>query len=203
MRLVFVHGWGFDRTLWDRVAAALPQFNQIIVDLGFLGGKPTPFEAQPEDILIGHSLGFLWGMTEHDHWRAVIAINGFARFAGTEGACVRPAALRAMRLRLTRDASQTLATFYRSLDHTLAPERYDAARLAGGLELLDARSLAKPLLAPCLVLASRDDPLVPVSASEHLAAVASTTVTWSEEGGHLLPLSRDQWCADAIASFVA
>jgi pimeloyl-[acyl-carrier protein] methyl ester esterase len=205
MRFVFVHGWGFDPAVWDRVAEALPGFAQTRIDLGFLGGAPTATQFQPDDILIGHSLGFLWGLTRHQDWRAVIAINGFARFAGAveDGACVRPAALRALRLGLARDAEKTLATFYRSLDHTALIEHFDAPQLAEGLALLETQQITKPLAMPGLVLAARNDPLVPVTACEHLAAIAGTTVTWREEGGHLLPLTQPQGCADAIRAFLA
>jgi len=204
MRLVFVHGWGFDAALWDGIAGALSAYPHCRVDLGFLGGAVTAATLSPDDVLIGHSLGVLWGLSQYRNWRQVIAINGFAHFAGLaeEGACVRPAALRAMRLGLVRDAEATLVKFYRSVDHTGPINHFDTQRLAEGLALLESLYITKPLDAPCLILAARHDPLVPVDASEHLAAVTGSSVTWSEEGGHLLPLTHAPWCAEAIRAFL-
>ncbi len=205
MRLIFVHGWGFDTVLWNGIAEALPQYPQRRIDLGFLGGAATVAEFSSDDVLIGHSLGFLWGLRQQQNWRQVIAINGFARFAGSpeEGACVGPAALRAMRLALARDAGKALATFYRSINHTAPCDRHNATRLAEGLALLETEHIEKPLAVPCRVLATRNDPLVPKAASDHLAAITGGSILWSDEGGHLLPLTRPQWCADAIEACLA
>lgn len=204
MRVVFVHGWGFDRTLWNSVVAALPQFDSTTVELGFLGSNPSVFQPQPDDVLIGHSLGLLWGMTQNAHWSAVIAINAFACFTGPleSSACVRPATLRAMRLGLARDAAATLAKFYAMFDSRLSVGQFDGPRLADGLELLERQKITETLAVPSLVLASRNDPLVPVSASEALAARMQTAITWHDSGGHLLPLTQPLWCANAIRAFL-
>ncbi|MDR3527124.1 MAG: alpha/beta hydrolase [Rhizomicrobium sp.] len=204
MRLVFVHGWGFDATLWDGIAGALTDYSQCRVEVGFLGGAATTTELSPDDVLIGHSLGLLWGLAQ-GNWRQVIAINSFARFSGAPeaGACVPPASLRAMRLSLARNAGKTLANFYRAIDHTALADRYDAKRLADGLALLESQHITEPPPQPWLILAARHDPLVPVTASEHLAAITDSAVTWSETGGHLLPLTRPLWCADVIRAFLA
>lgn len=204
MRLVFVHGWGFDHTLWDGVAAALPEFDKTVVELGFLGDRPTDMTPQADDVLIGHSLGLLWGMAQRPDWRAVIAVNGFARFTGEAetGACVPPAALRAMRLGVARDAAAALVKFHRSLGHSSAPTGFDTQRLTDGLALLETVCFSKLIGVPVRVLAARRDPLVPLAASEHLAAAAETSVHWHDAGGHLLPLTAAAWCAAAIAAFL-
>lgn len=202
MRLVFVHGWGFDAALWKGMAAALPEFPQIRVELGFLGQASVWPDFQPNDVLIGHSLGFLWGMQQYRSWRAAVSINGFACFAGGEGACVAPAVLRAMRVRLARDPQKTLANFYHSFGHAAEPAGVDVARLAEGLSLLETNLVEAPL-GSRLILASRNDQLVPPSATEHLAVVMNgAPVRWNEEGGHLLPLTQPQWCAEAIRAFL-
>lgn len=202
MRLVFVHGWGFDATLWDGMAAALPEFPQIRVELGFLGQAPAWPDFQPNDVLIGHSLGFLWGMLHYRSWRAAVSINGFACFAGGEGACVAPPALRAMRVSLARDPQKTLANFYGSFGYTAELAGFDVARLAEGLTLLETHFVEAPLGSK-LILASHNDRLVPPSATEHLAVVMNgASVHWNEEGGHLLPLTQPQWCAEAIRAFL-
>ena len=81
----------------------------------------------------------------------------------------------------------------------------DQERLNTGLELLRDLDASEGLAArhvPGLVLASRHDPLVPVAASEALAASAKTVVAWHEQGGHLLSQSDPVWCAQQIARFL-
>jgi len=203
MRLVFVHGWGFDATFWDGLSAALPDFPQARVELGFLGQVPAWPDFQPDDVLIGHSLGFLWGVQQYRLWRAAIAINGFACFAGGTGACVALAVLRAMRVSLARDPKKTLENFYRSFGHAAELAGIDVARLMEGLLLLEA-SLVECPAGSRLILASRKDRLVPPAASEHLATVLNNApIRWQEEGEHLLPLTQSLWCAEAIRAFLS
>lgn len=198
MRLVFVHGWGFDPRVWDHVAAALCGIPEVRIDLGFFGEAKT-LDFTPDDVLIGHSLGFLWGMHAYRGWQSWIAVNSFSRFAG---ACVPLAALRALRQNLKRDAEQALRDFYATIGYPAEPHLPNVERLAQGLDMLQRLDIA-PILsenaAPGLVLASRNDPLVPQEASEALGR----PIRWSADGGHLLPLTQAEWCADAIRQHVS
>lgn len=202
MRLVFVHGWGFDAAIWNELSAALGEFPQTRVDFGFLGASSFVPAFTPDDVLIGHSLGLLWGLSYYGCWQRVIAVNSFATFASGEGAAVAPSALRAMRLSLVRDPKKTLANFYRSVGLSDAPERFDAGRLSEGLSLLESEAIKEPLLPPALVLACANDPLVPATATDYLAHMAKTSAICHDTGGHLLPLRDASWCADRIRAFL-
>lgn len=199
MRLVFVHGWGFDAAIWDCLSTALADISQVRVELGFLGSTPSVPRFTPDDVLVGHSLGLLWGLTQFDGWRKAVAINAFAKFAGGGGAAVAPALLRAMRVSLSRDPAKTLANFYRMLGHEAAPRVFDCMRLQEGLSLLETEEVSRVL--PSLVLAGMRDTLVPAAATEHLAAVLGAGTRW-REAGHLLPLSDADWCAAEIRAFL-
>ena len=203
MSVVFVHGWGFDAGIWDGVAAALPGVAQRRVELGFLGGVPSQNAFTAEDVLIGHSLGLLWGLSQFRDWQRVVAINAFARFAEGEGAAVSTAALRAMRRSLTREPQKALENFHRSLGHETVIGEFDAVRLAEGLAFLAEAAFAGPATVPCLVLAGDRDPLVPPAASAYLATALKAQIRWRENGGHLLPLADPAWCAAQIRAFLA
>jgi len=122
VELVFLHGWGFDARFWDALASRLPQFRQTRIDLGFFeDGAPalaqglgaTPMPSGPT-VLIGHSLGFAYGVKQPASFSGWIAINGFLRFVKTpeRPGCVSPAALRTMRLLLKNDPTTCFHDFY-------------------------------------------------------------------------------------------
>ncbi|MDX2028830.1 MAG: alpha/beta hydrolase [Alphaproteobacteria bacterium] len=203
MELVFIHGWGFDARFWDAVSARLRQFPQQRVDLGFFGRASEPVHAPA--VLVGHSLGFLHGLPQRN-WAGWIAINSFPRFVQTPGqeGCVPPAMLREMRMRLSANPAQTLQDFHAMIGSPMPEGMPNAECLREGLDALRDGAVDENTACniPGLVLASRKDPLVPVAASEKLGRMAQQGL-WHEAGGHILPQSDPDWCAQAIENFVA
>jgi len=206
MRLVFIHGWGFDPHFWDVLAAALARFPQTRVDLGFFGGAVDRVRDDEPAILIGHSLGFLHGMRARKNWAGWVAINSFPRFVATptEAGCVSAASLRAMRGGLLKDAPKTLADFYRLIGAAApaAAVTPHVESLRDGLDVLRDASFDPAVVAGTgLVLAAKNDPLVPIATSAALAASADR-IAWHAGGGHLLPQNATAWCAEQIVGFV-
>lgn len=198
MRLVFVHGWGLAPEMWDALAQLLP-LPQIRVDLGFFGDVLAP-EFCAGDVLIGHSLGFLWGAHNFADWGGAVAINGFGRFlrSGDQG-CIAAGELRALRLALSRDPDAAVTKFRDRLGLAAAQKPAQKARLMAGLDFLRDVSLDAPLAAPQLTLAARDDVLVPETESARLGGAATL---WREHGGHGLPWTAPEFCARAILTFL-
>lgn len=208
MRLVLVHGWGFDASFWEALAPLLTA-PSIAIDGKFFQDNSGDYTPELNDILIGHSLGLLSGARSNPHWGGWIAINSFAHFLHPEnGGCVAPAVLRALRLKLEKAPEAALADFYRLIDAVPPPVavlgRLNMPRLREGLVLLRDGDASVLRQAPGLVLAGRHDPLVPESASHYLAAKAPTsTLHWHETAGHLLPLQDPAWCAIQINQWIA
>lgn len=206
MKLVFIHGWGFDAGFWDGLLPLLPEFEQQRVDLGFYGERSAG-SAAVGNILVGHSLGFVHGMRDSQNWAGWVAINSFPRFLNinNKAGCVEPAVLRSMRQQLAKNAERTLAAFHRSVGATrtaAVPPRLD--NLSGGLDELrdaDIGDLLETNTKPGLILAAKNDPLVPIETSEAMAA-SNTSLHWHPAGGHLLPQSDAAWCAKAIKDFI-
>ncbi len=204
--LVLVHGWGFDSSFWDPLRAALPDTETLAVDHGFLG-KPyrPPIPESGKRIAVGHSLGVLWLLRESPFaWDAFVAVNGFPRFVEGEG--FGPAQPRRfverMRRRLLQDPLQ-VATDFLALCGAPPPSRdLDVDAMAAGLSWLlewDARAILDTDSAPKLILAARNDEIVPPAMTEAgFADVPGTTMAWHETGGHLLPVTAPEWCAGRI-----
>lgn len=189
--LVFYHGWGLDDSFWNDLRALLPTFPQT-----------------SKRILIGHSLGFVQGLQQRQDWNGWIAINSFTRFIKTEstGGCVPAAILRAMTLRLAIEPEKTLQDFYKLIAARPPQHTPPMGDLREGLQALrdsNVLDFLASLNTPGLILVSRHDPLVPVTASEALGnAAQSSTLQWHETDGHVLPQSDPSWCAEAITKYV-
>jgi pimeloyl-[acyl-carrier protein] methyl ester esterase len=203
-QLIFIHGWGFDPYLWDKVAALVPAWPQYRVDLGFFGGGESSLPESSDAILIGHSLGFIWGMHRKQDWRGWIAINSFPRFLPNANGpgCTEAAALRGLRRNLRADPAAALQDFYRFIGAPEQKNTPDKECLMSGLDLLRDMDIAASICTPGLVLASKQDKLVPMAVSENLAAThPDNRLMWHDGSTHLLPYHDPAWCANAIAAY--
>ncbi len=203
MRLVFVHGWALGPEIWDLLASKLP-FPQARVNLGFFGPPALP-AFFPGDILVGHSAGLLWGLRQSRDWAGVVALNSFSRFTldNSGRGCVKPAALRAMQKNLARDAQICVNGFRASIGVVPATGMAQRAPLAEGLELLRDFDVASHLGAkPWLVVGAADDPLVPLAETKNLAAASGGKLALCASGGHGLPWTAPDTCAERILEFL-
>jgi len=219
MRLLFLHGWGLDASLWDGARAALPDYETVAMDRGYFG----PAAAAPVEgpvLAVGHSLGamLLAGIS------GLVAVNGFDRFAGEDAVPVR--VVERMRRRFGEAPAEVLADFRARIGAGPAPERIDANRLAADLEILANTSSPRRKPGPMggdavssssgphpwvpafagatervLVLHGGADPLLPAPMRDAVFAGAPRETL--AEGGHLLPLTHPEWVAARIRAFAA
>ncbi|WP_374545942.1 alpha/beta fold hydrolase [Rhodoblastus sp.] len=204
MRLIFVHGWALEPDIWDALAPRLACFAQMRVDLGFFGAPDLP-DLRDGDILVGHSMGLLWGLSQHADWAGIVAINAFARFTLDDAGhgCVKPASLRAMRQALERDPQACANAFRASLGLAPARGRAQKERLMTGLDLLrDGQVAALPEGAALLALGAEDDSLAPPAATRDLAALTGGALALNATGGHGLPWTAPDFCAEQILAFL-
>jgi pimeloyl-[acyl-carrier protein] methyl ester esterase len=206
MHFVLVHGWGFNPAIWRDLTGYMRNSAVSFVDLGFIEGGPPSVSVWPsEAIAVGHSLGVLWLLHRAEEegrapFRGLVSIQGFDRFCPH----IPPSRVAGMRRGLRRDAYQTVEAFWRGCgtERFASLEALNVERLDEGLRWLmewDETKARAELTCPTLVLAARDDAVVPQGMSE--AIWRSGNILWSETGGHVLPLKRPEWCANHVLDF--
>lgn len=208
--LVFVHGWGFDSSLWDDVIAELPDFDCEVIDFGFSGRPKSPRANGMEPaIAIGHSLGFLWLLHEQPFaWRGLVSIGGMPRF--TKAADYRfgidQRLLEATIARFDEEPGETLSQFLIYCGGGSPASYIDPVRLRAGLGWLkewDARRHLADESSPLLALYADNDAIVPKQLSDDVFGDRPNTKrVVRSDGGHALPLTEPGWCAAAIREFV-
>jgi pimeloyl-[acyl-carrier protein] methyl ester esterase len=198
MKIIFVHGWGADAHYWDGLAALVHGGEDAQrVDLGYTN-KHSHY---PDDdaLYITHSLGTLWALKNRAHnMHGLIAINGFACFKSFTD----PNVLRVMKNGLTANLASQMHAFYCAASMPQQDE-LNPEHLTQGLELLakeNARSALDALERPVMALLSGKDKIVPLEAVREQWSPYDVKIC--EEGGHNIPQSHAQWCADHINAYV-
>jgi pimeloyl-[acyl-carrier protein] methyl ester esterase len=203
-RLLFVHGWALDRTLWDGVLAALGEdaADAVVLDRGYFGRPAAPEFPHDRPLLgVGQSLGALELLADPPQGLCgLVAIDAFARFAAApdfpQGQPVR--VLQRMARRLT-DSPVLVVTEFLDRAGGNAPGASDAEALGRGLERLerlDGRAAAR---LPIWRLHVAADPIAPLDMADASFAGAAVRERRVREGqDHLSPLSAPQACAALI-----
>lgn len=207
MKLLFVHGWGFDASFWDALAARLDGYEHERDDRGYYGA-PAPMVCDGRCIAITHSFGTMRLLAEPPPGLAgVVAINGFDRFiAGPGYPGVPPRLVETMIARFDRAPHHVLDEFRARCGCGPAHPRIDQARLAADLERMrttDVRGVTAGLDTPLLSLHSAHDRIVPAAMRDAaLAGSGKLERRIHPHAGHLLPTDEPDWCAATIAAFL-
>jgi pimeloyl-[acyl-carrier protein] methyl ester esterase len=203
--LLFAHGWAFDSSIWDAVRTRLADWPQVMFDANYFGTAPDSATLTGPVVAIGHSHGVMRLLAQlPPQCSAVVSINGFSRFsAGPDFPAGTPTKLLdRMITRFQQDPLAVLNTFR----ERCGADATEPAMLSGalGADLLalrqdDQRASLQNVSVPLLALASTDDPIVtPALTHAVFDGHEHTDLRWHEGGGHLLPLSAPDWCADRI-----
>ena len=196
MDIVFVHGWGFGPDIWHPLSGHL-NGNHHYINLEFIEGFAHSDTIPDTPVVIAHSLGVLWALKNIPHPAAFISIAGFKNFTSH-----RPvSALRAMRRQLRSDPGGLMAGFWTECATPLTYDvkRLNGPRLAEGLDWLTGWNAAvQKIDCPVLPFAAKNDTIL----SKNTTLKEWRSVHWSNDGGHMLPLNKPQWCAKTIEGFL-
>ena len=201
MIIRFVHGWGFDRSLWDGVIALLPEHDFRCEDRGYFGA-PAEAAIAGEHLAVTHSLGTLHALAgPAPGCRGLLAINGFDRFgAAPEFPGVALRVLDRMLQRLAAAPAAVVGEFRARCGAPPAAGAPDLPALQRDLLMLrntDCR--AGPWPARLHTLEADDDPLLPLAMRDAVFASTPHRLRLRQPtGSHLLPLTAPAACAAAI-----
>ena len=194
--LILLHGWGFDASLWDRLAQALPDYPIARWDRGYFG-RPAASDVEGPVVGIGHSLGSMLLADALPPEAPLIAINGFDHFTGPDGVALR--VVERMQGRFAEAPMEVLTDFRARCGAPPTDGELDEARLAEDLSLLAAHHAA-PGQRQTLSLQGGMDPILPTCLREKVFPGAARATC--EEAGHLLPVTHASWCAAQIQAFL-
>jgi pimeloyl-[acyl-carrier protein] methyl ester esterase len=205
MILRFLHGWAFDNSFWNDVRKLLPPWPAECDDRGYFG-SPRSFTGRGPTIAIAHSFGTMRALRDPPaNCKGLIAFNGFDRFAarGT-GPGVSPRTIDAMMGTLDRSAASVVAKFRRRCGNSdpfgnvvSRPLREDL------LALRDLDCSETRLSAPVLSVQGAVDSILDASMRNSCFRTARQVERIEHPlGGHLLPLTHPNYCAEAIRAFV-
>lgn len=205
MKLLFVHGWGFDNAIWAGIAGIFP--DSVMWDRGYLGATREPAVTGPF-VAVTHSFGTMRLLASlPSACRGVVAINGFDRFCEADGfPGVQRRVIDRMIARFATEPQEVLGDFRRRCGCDAPWDACDQGLLREDLLVLrdgDCREqLAGPAI-PVLSLQGAQDPIARAAMREAVFATAGSCerVTIAT-GGHLLPLQESATCADAISAFM-
>jgi pimeloyl-[acyl-carrier protein] methyl ester esterase len=198
MKLVFVHGWGSGPFLWKEITPHFSGHECHLVNLGFLGEKDVSVPNE-KFVGIGHSLGGAWLLKHYpDQMTGFISIasfNCFYKYVPTQ-------VLNMMKRNIAKDVTKQLKDFWHhaGLDHPGGFKNLKPAKLIEGLSWLGQWQSDIPAGLPVKALASRDDHIVPADMSQSIWG--DYDLTWTEDGGHMLPLTKPEWCTTYIKEFL-
>lgn len=202
MKLLFAHGWCFDRHFWDALIALLPEWEHAIDDRGYFGTPQTPGIDGP-CLAVTHSFGTMRVLTDPPPGLVgLVAINGFERFTalpGKPGVAVR--VVDRMLRRFESDPRAVLAEFRKACgsDEPFGEINPEPLR-ADLLRLRDAQAPSPRV--PVAVLQGGQDPILPADMRAAVFAGSDVHRIDHEAGGHLLPLENPELCAQAVRGAV-
>jgi len=205
VKLLFVHGWGFDNSIWAGLAGRFP--DSAMWDKGYFGEASELVITGPF-VAVTHSFGTMRFLASlPSACRGIVAINGFDRFCENEGfPGVQRRVLNRMIARFASDPGGVLTDFRQRCGSIEHAGPFDPARLRQDLLALregDCRELVAQSGLPILSLQGGQDPILP---SAMRGAVFSRAARCEritlESGGHLLPIQDAATCAEAISAFM-
>jgi len=197
-QIIYVHGWGLDKSFWDPLINTLP-YKSRSLNLGYIGEKETNPSDQ-KSIYVTHSLGTMWALKNHAaHISTLIAINGFYNFKPFSDSRT----LRAIKQGLIKNTSAQMKNFFKTAQIKTNPQNFNTNRLIKDLDMLatgDETASLKALSCPVFSLIGESDPILALKLCEK--EWLGYDVKICQQGGHALPITHIDWCAEHIESAI-
>lgn len=200
--LIFCHGWGFSHEFWNNLKESFRDYPCIFWDLGYYGKRSCTLPKSGEWIGVGHSLGFVKLLQSGFSFKKIIAIQGFVNFLGFNQKInhARKKKLEKMINDFESNPLQVLENFFTLCGTKQNYKEFDKLRLKN--DLLDLKSSFEHLLLnkSCLVLASKEDPIVPLPLLKD--NFFDYPIAFNDHGKHALGFLESEWCAGQIKKVI-
>ncbi len=209
IEIFFQHGWGFDRSIWQKEEFAIEGAQQLLQDRGYFGQpESSPFSiAETFRVVVAHSFGLHLIDFEHcsvvDH---LAIIGGFYHFPDGPAS---HSLFQTMRFGLQTDPIGLLQKFYRrcGLSHVQLPKQVKTSLLVEELFKLEKSSLdletVKKKCKTISILHGKKDRVVPYQKALQLCdLLPGSELQLIEDGGHALPFSHAAFCAAHISKAI-
>ncbi len=196
--LVFVHGWASGEFVWDSIINEFDDYKCHMINLGFIGDKNTTILTE-KFIGIGHSLGGSWLLKNHsDQMTGFISIASFNCFYKH----LPKQVLEIMKRNAAKNISKQMMDFWNhaGLNQPEGFQNLHPTRIIDGLNWLSRWDNGIPKDLPIKVLASKNDHIVPENMTRDIWS--NHDIEWIEDGGHMLPLTKAEWCIKHIKDFI-
>lgn len=204
MDITFIHGWSYDPHVWKNLTPYFSGHTLHFIDLGYTKGYDGPHTNDiPENsVIICHSFGTMWALKNMLAPRALVSIAGFYNYLDF---WPKPFFLM-LKSGLHTFPNKALASFrHMCRDKDPLPE-YNLDALNAGLNDIiawDLKEKALSLNIPFMALASKNDLVVPAPLTKSQWEGRDLDLRWIKDGGHMLPITRAQWCAQNIEEFIS
>ena len=188
-RVVFAHGWGFDKTLWVDTIKRFKINDYYLLDFGYTGNRDIVNIFQTEPVIgIGHSLGFAWLLQNLESPVCLISISGFDCFFRIYDW----RDIEVMRRNLTRNKQAQMRVFHKKAGTKLiSVPNFKEKYLIEGLNHLqtwDLNHKLNSLRIPIFALASKNDKIVPLSHSKRI--FENRILKIISRGDHVIPMNN-------------
>ena len=197
-QIVFAHGWGFDKNIWNKMNDKVFDSYEIYqIDFGYTGDLNCDLnKIQDGAVCIGHSIGFLWLLKNVKNPSALISISGFSCFYNF----IEKNIIKKMKRNIEKKTKAQMRNFYRmSGNKEKKLPNFNKKFLLDGLDWLlnwDETKTLEQIKCPIFPISSIDDKIVPIEVSKQIWKKYELNLT--SAGGHLLPINESKFCLKII-----
>ena len=196
-RVVFAHGWGFDKTLWVDTIKRFNFNDYHLLDFGYTGNRDIVSICQTEPVIgIGHSLGFAWLLQNLENPICLISISGFDCFFKIYDS----RDIEKMRRNLIRNKEAQMRAFHKKAGLNFHMySRFDEQSLLEGLDNLSHWNYKQTLDnvdIPVFAISSEDDRIIPVNKAKEIFRDFNLQIVAT--GKHVIPINNRTVYLDSL-----
>ena len=196
-RVVFAHGWGFDKYFWADTIRELKIDHYYLLDFGYTGNKNIPCIDQSLPLIgIGHSLGFAWLLKNLKSPSCLISVSGFECFYKIHDR----QSIEKMRKNIKKNKIRQMRAFHKKAGLNVHMySRVDEQSLLEGLDNLSHWNYKQTLDnmdIPVFAISSEDDRIIPVNKAKEIFRDFNLQIVAT--GKHVIPINNRTVYLDSL-----